>query len=268
MTASISHTDMSGKVALVTGGAKRVGAAIALTLADVGMDVVITYRHSESEANETVAAIEAMGRRAFAIQVDMAEASTADEVFDKFTSTFDRLDVLVNNASDFEATPIGAVTQENFDYNMAVNARTPLLLIQKFAPMLAAHAEVDSDTPAATRAATRNAGRIINFIDIHVMGQPLKGYVAYNAAKAALMEITMTASLELAPRITVNAIAPGVVAWAPSYTDEQQAQYMQRVPLGRPGTPEDAAKAVLFLARDADYCTGQIIRLDGGRLWT
>ncbi len=260
--------DMTGKVALVTGGAKRVGAMIALALADAGMDVAITYRHSKDEAVQTVAVIEAMGRRAMAIAVDFAERDAADVVFDAFTQQFDRLDALVNNASDFEPAPIGQVTLEDFDTNIAVNARSPLMLIQKFAPMLAAYAVVDDDTPAESRAPVESAGRIVNFIDIHVMGQPLKGYIAYNAAKAALMEITMTAALELAPMITVNAIAPGVVSWAPSYTPQQQAQYMQRVPLGRPGTPEDAAKAVLFLVRDADYCTGQIIRLDGGRLWT
>lgn len=265
---SQTTADQTGKVALVTGGSKRVGAAIALTLADTGMDVAITYRNSKSEAEQTVAAIEALGRRALAIQVDLAQPNAAELVFDAFTAHFDRIEALINNASDFEPTPIGDVTLEAFEYNMAVNARSPLMLMQKFAPMLAANAVVDSDTPAEQRAPVRNAGRIVNFIDIHVMGQPLKGYVAYNAAKAALMEITMTAALELAPTITVNAIAPGVVAWAPSYTQQQQAQYMQRVPLGRPGTPDDAAKAVLFLVRDADYCTGQIIRLDGGRLWT
>jgi pteridine reductase len=105
-------------------------------------------------------------------------------------------------------------------------------------------------------------------VDIHVMGQTLRSFVAYNASKAALLEITMSCAMELAPAITVNAIAPGVVAWADSYNDEQREQYLRRVPLGRAGTPEDAATAVLFLVRDAHYCTGQIIKLDGGRAMT
>ena len=100
------------------------------------------------------------------------------------------------------------------------------------------------------------------------MGEPLAGYMAYNASKAALREVTMTAAVELAPRVTVNAVAPGVVAWADSYSQGQRRAYLEKVPLGRPGTPEDAAAAVLFLVRDAGYCTGQILRLDGGRLLT
>jgi len=108
----------------------------------------------------------------------------------------------------------------------------------------------------------------VNFIDIHVMGEPLRHYAVYNCSKAALMEITATCAIELAPRITVNAIAPGVVAWAESYDEAMRRDYMTRVPLARPGTPEDAAAAVLFLVRDASYCTGQVIRLDGGRFLT
>jgi NAD(P)-dependent dehydrogenase (short-subunit alcohol dehydrogenase family) len=250
---------LNGKVALVTGAAKRVGKAIALKLAEAGMDVAITYNSSEDEAKETVAAIEALGRKSLAIRADFARADAADLVHADFRMTFTRCDALVNNASGFEAGSIANVTADEFDYNMAVNARTPLLLIRNFAGMLGAHARVDD--PASL-------GRIVNFIDIHVMGQPLKHFVAYNASKAALMEVTMTAAMELAPKVTVNALAPGVVAWAESYTPEQREQYMRRVPLGRPGTPEDAAAAALYLIRDAHYCTGQIIRLDGGRLLT
>ena len=264
-----THDDnLRGKVALITGGARRVGRAIALRLAAQGMDIAITCRSSSAEAQRVVREIRAMGRRAVAIEVDLAQVQAADEVFAAFTQTFDRLDVLVNNASIFDRTPIGAITPAALEGNWAVNARAPILLRQKFAPLLAARAKVDAKTPAHRRSRTKNPGRIVNFVDIHVLGQPLKNYLAYNVSKAALLEATMTAAMELAPKITVNAIAPGVVAWAESYTVPQQKRYMRRVPLGRPGTPEDAADAVLFLVRDADYCTGQVIRLDGGRLWT
>ena len=246
---------IEGRVALVTGGAVRVGRAVALHLAAAGMDVAVTYRRSGAEARRVTSEIEGMGRRAAAIEIDLARPDAADELFEKFAANFDGLHALVNNASTFIASAMGAIDVEAFDASMAVNARAPLMLIQRFAAMLGA------DYP-------QRAGRVVNFIDIHVMGEPLAGYMAYNASKAALQEVTMTAAMELAPKVTVNAIAPGVVAWADSYSPQQRRQYLERVPLGRAGTPEDAAAAVLFLLRDAGYCTGQVIRLDGGRLLT
>ena len=246
---------MNGLVALVTGGARRVGRAVALHLAKAGMDVAFTYRSAAAEAAEVADRIEQMGCRALSIHVDLGAADAAELVHAHFMEHFDRLDALVNNASVFETSPMGEITAEAFDRALAVNARAPILLIQRFAPLLAAH------YPQRT-------GRVVNFIDIHVMGQPLKGYAAYNASKAALSELTMTAAMELAPKLTINAIAPGVVEWAESYTAAERKLYMKRVPLGRPGTVHDAAEAVLFLVRDAAYCTGQIIRLDGGRLLT
>ncbi|MCC7191367.1 MAG: SDR family oxidoreductase [Phycisphaeraceae bacterium] len=258
-TAAREGMELHGKVALVTGGAKRVGRAIALKLAASGMDVAITYHRSDCEARNTLTEIRAMGRQAAGIRVDLAHPQAAMTVHRAFRKTFNRLDALVNNASIFAPSPLATITSKDFSRNMAVNALAPLLLIQKFAPMLAARADVND--PASL-------GRVVNFIDIHVMGQPLKGYVAYNASKAALEEITMTLAMELAPHVTVNALAPGVVAWADSYTPRQRAAYLRRVPLARPGTPDDAATAALFLIRDAHYCTGQIIRLDGGRFLT
>lgn len=252
---STHGASLAGTVALVTGGARRVGRVVALRLAAAGMDVAITFRRSGAQAQDVVGEIRNLGRRAAAMEVDLARPDAAQTVRDRFGEHFDRLDALVNNASGFEPSPAGGVSVEAFDHNMAVNARAPLMLIQAFAPMLAAHHP-------------DRVGRVVNFIDIHVLGQPLKGYVAYNASKAALKEVTMTAAMELAPKVTVNAIAPGVVCWAPSYTAEQRALYMKRVPLQRPGTPEDAAQAVLYLVRDAAYCTGQILKLDGGRLLT
>lgn len=250
---------MVSKVALVTGGARRVGRAVALKLAEAGMDVAITYQRSRDEAAEVVARIEALGRRGLAIAVELAHPEADSVIAAALQARFDRLDALINNASDFEPTPWGQVSVADYDRNQAINARAPLRLIQRFAPLLAAHHDPnDPDSP----------GRVVNFIDIHVMGEPLKHYLAYNASKAALMEITATCAIELAPRVTVNAIAPGVVDWAESYSEAEQRAYMTRVPLGRPGTPEDAARAVLFLVRDASYCTGQILRLDGGRFLT
>ncbi|MCC6581432.1 MAG: SDR family oxidoreductase [Phycisphaeraceae bacterium] len=251
---------LMGKVAVVTGGAIRVGRAICLALAREGMDIALTYRTSDEPAKQLVGELEALGRRATAISVDFNEPAPAAEiVHDAVDRAFGRVDVLVNNASVFDASPIGQITLEQLEHNFRVNAASPMLLIQKLAPLLRAHYQPDDPS---------TLGRVVNFIDIHVMGQPLSGYLPYNLSKAALLEVTHTAAMELAPAITVNAIAPGVVAWADSYTEQMKRNYMTRVPLARPGTPEDAAAAVRYLVRDAHYCTGQIIRLDGGRLLT
>ncbi|HTT08341.1 MAG TPA: SDR family oxidoreductase [Gammaproteobacteria bacterium] len=258
MTANQSPSVVN-KVALVTGGARRVGRAVALKLAEAGMNVAITYQRSREEAAEVVARIEALGRRGLAIAADLSQPDADAVIASALMAGFERLDALINNASSFAPTPWGKVGAADYDLNQAVNARAPLRLIQRFAPLLGAHH--DSRDPDS-------AGRVVNFIDIHVMGEPLKHYLAYNASKAALMEITSSCAIELAPRVTVNAIAPGVIEWAESYTEAERRAYMTRVPLGRPGTPEDAARAVLFLVRDASYCTGQILRLDGGRFLT
>lgn len=250
---------LKGKVGLVTGGARRVGREIALTLARHGMDVCITYNSSAADAQTTLEAARALGVRAEAIEADFADPDAGTLVYHAFRQRFDRCDALINNASTFGPVGLEDVTFDVFQRNMLINAWAALDLTKHLAPMLRAHAAVEQPG---------SLGRIVNFIDIHVMGQPLKRFVAYNASKAALHEVTLTLALELAPLVTVNAIAPGVIAWPDDATPEFQDRYMSRVPLQRPGTPTDAAQAVLFLVKDAHYCTGQVIRVDGGRLFT
>ena len=247
----------NGKVALVTGGARRVGRAVALTLGEAGMDVAITFKDSAEAAAEVVAALEVMGRRALAIRADLADIDVISKIHAEIVNRFGRLDALINNASAFTPTPFSEITPAVYNEMMTVNALVPFLLMQKFQQLLAAH--YHPSDPAST-------GRVVNFIDIHVLGEPLKGFLAYNASKAALMEITATAAVDLAPPITVNAVAPGVVAWAEFYTQQQRDEFMARVPLQREGKPEDAATAVLYLVQDAHYCTGQVIKVDGGRI--
>ena len=258
-TTARTEKSLDNRVALVTGGARRVGRAIALRLARAGMHVAITYQTSGDAAASLVRSIRRQGRKALAIQVDLAASDAADQVHADFTKRFGRLDALVNNASTFKPGALGGLQTGQFDLMMAVNARAPVMLMKRFSPMLAEGFR--SDKP-------HTAGRVVNFIDIHVLGEPLGGYLAYNCSKAALHEATKTAAIELAPKITVNAIAPGVVAWADSYTAAQRREYLKRVPLGREGTPLEAAEAVLYFVRDATYCTGQVLRLDGGRLLT
>ena len=244
------------KVALVTGGARRVGAAAALRLAQAGYDIALTYRASEADAQATAGRITALGRAAQTIRVDLADDDADEQVYDAVTARFGRLDALINNASIFAPTPIEEMDGGTYDRYQAVNARAPLMLMRRFAPWLGAH--FDENDPSTM-------GRVVNFVDIHVLGEPMPGYAAYNASKAALLELTRTAAVSLGPAVTVNAIAPGVVAWADDFSDEYKRRYLERTPLKRPGTPDDAAEAVRWLVCEAHYCTGEVIRIDGGR---
>ncbi len=244
------------KVALVTGGAKRVGREVALMLAETGMDIAFTWNTSEKEAENLLEEIQAMGRKVVSIKVDNTQSDAVEIIVNNFTKKFNRLDVLINNASCFEPSLIGEITQDRFDHDMVINARVPLLLTQAFATMLAEN--YSSDDPTST-------GRVVNFIDTYILGEPLRDYMSYNASKAALLEIANTFALELAPEITVNAVAPGVVEWASCYTEKMKKEFIQRVPLGRVGTAKEAANAVKFLVLDAHYCSGLIIKVDGGR---
>lgn len=244
------------KVALVTGGAARVGRAIALHLARRGLDVAITFNTNRSGAMKTVRDITTLGRRGVAIEVDLAQAGAAERVEELFARSFDRLDALVNNAGEFMASPLGEITPEAFESQMRVNALAALLLTQKFTPLLGRRYR---------RKEPASAGRVVNIVDAHVPWQPAKRFTAYYASKAALAQMTLCCAVELAPKITVNGVSPGVVAWADFYSEDQRRRYLKRVPLGRAGTPEDVACAVGFLVLEAHYCTGQIIRVDGGR---
>lgn len=241
--------NLHGKVAMVTGGARRVGRATAIHLAQAGADVAITYRTSDEAAAETAEAIEQLGRRAWLLQADLGDVAQIEPLRDRLLEQTGRLDVLVHNASVFDATPWGTLSADDWHRQMTVNALSPVLLTQALRTELAAD----------------EGGRVIHFVDIHVLGRPRRNYTAYNASKAALVEMTASLALEMAPAVTVNAVAPGVVAWAEGMSDADRAAYLERVPLGRAGTVDDAARTVVYLARDADYVTGQIIRVDGGR---
>jgi len=241
--------ELNGRVALVTGGARRVGRATCLALAEAGCDCLLTYRRSVDEAASLVDRIESMGRRAWAVEHDLEADDAAEALEAAVRERTSRLDVLVHNASIFERTGWGRVTGASWRRHMRINAESPVLATQSLSDMLRAD----------------GGGRVIHFVDIHVMGRPRRGYAAYNASKAALLEMTRTLALELAPEVTVNAIAPGVVAWAEGMSASEREAYLEATPLERAGTPGDAAKAVVFLARGADYVTGQVIRIDGGR---
>jgi len=245
-------------VALVTGAARRLGAAIARGLHAAGHDLALHYRSSAADMQALVDELEA--RRSgstLVLQADLAQFDRLPELVAQTVGRFGRLDALVNNASGFTPTPLGAVTPAQWDALFASNARAPFFLAQAAAPHLAAA-----------------RGAIVNLLDIHAQ-RPLRDHAVYCMAKAALAMATRALALELAPDVRVNAIAPGAILWpeppAPAQAggdsdDARRAALLARTPLGRTGTPEEVAEAVRWLLQDATYCTGEILRLDGGRL--
>jgi len=239
----------SNPVALVTGGSRRVGRVICLALAGAGYDVALTSHGPSDETDAVAKSIRDQGYRALVLSADLTQLPSAvDQINAEFSANFDRLDLLVHNASVYHPSGMNDATVEQMRQMWSVHVEAPLLLCRAFAGRLReAH------------------GAVINMVDI-LAQRPRPAYAGYCASKAALENLTLSLARELAPRVTVNGIAPGVVEWPDDMPESARQAYLSRVPLGRAGTPEDVARTVIFLARDARYITGQIIRLDGGRM--
>ena len=238
---------MRTPVALVTGGAVRVGRAIALGLADAGYDLVINYHASGAEAREVERRVRAMGRRAVVVPGDVSDAEDVERIVETVHEGFGRLDLLVNNASLFDATPRLEVEEAQWDRVMEVNLKGPFLLVQRTADLLA-----------------DRKGSVVNLVDLSAF-QPWVAYPHHSVSKAGLLQLTRVAARSLAPHIRVNAIAPGAVLLPEDYTDEQAEASKAKTPLGTLGSPDDVVRAVLYLAR-SPYVTGEVLVLDGGRL--
>jgi pteridine reductase len=238
-----------GKVVLVTGGAKRVGAAICRRLHTAGAGVLVHYRSAALEARALQVELNARRPESVALaQADLLKVATGSQLVKAALRHFGRLDALVNNASSFFATAIGEITEQAWDDLIGTNLRAPLFLAQAAAPEL-----------------KKNHGCIVNLIDIHAL-RPLKRHPVYCAAKAGLWMLTQSLARELAPEIRVNGVAPGPVMWPEGPMDAAvQARILERTALKRIGSPEDIAKAVLFFVQDAPYVTGQVLPVDGGR---
>jgi pteridine reductase len=242
--------DNARPVALVTGSARRIGAAIARALHAAGYDLVLHCRQSRADADALATELEAARPGSTLVQqADLAEFDRLPELVARTIGRFGRLDALVNNASSFTPTPIGTATPAHWDALFASNARAPFFLAQAAAPHL-----------AATR------GAIVNLADIYGE-RPLREHTIYCMAKAALIMMTKSLALELGPDVRVNAVSPGAILWPEANGDAtKQKAMLARTPLGRTGTPEEVAEAVRWLLQDARYSTGQVLHLDGGRL--
>jgi len=238
------------KVVLITGGAKRVGAAICRRLHASGARLMLHYRSSAGEARLLQAELNHVREDSVAlIQADLLDLTKLASLIEQSINRFGKLDALVNNASSFFQTPLGDITPTDWDDLIGTNVRAPLFLSQAAAPAL-----------------RKTQGSIVNITDIHAE-RPLKNYAVYSVAKSALVGLTRSLARELAPEVRVNAVAPGPVIWPEESEFDELARQriISNTPLRREGLPDDVAKAVHFLLADAPYVTGETINVDGGR---
>jgi pteridine reductase len=242
---------MADKVALITGGARRVGAAICRVLHASGVNLMVHYRRSADEARVLQAELNAARPDSVAlVQADLLNLSSLPTLVAETVRQFGRLDVLINNASSFFPTVVGEISEREWDDLMGTNLKTPLFLSQAAAPHL-----------------RRNHGCIVNIIDIHA-DRPMRNYVLYSVAKGGLLALTRSLAAELGPEVRVNGVSPGAIIWPEDerWSDELARQrIVQTTLLKRIGDPDDIARTVGFLVFDAPYITGQVIAVDGGR---
>jgi pteridine reductase len=239
----------NNRVALVTGGAKRIGADIVRTLHAAGFDIALHYHSSDIDARALQMELGAQREHSvLLLQADLADLTALPGLIDKTITRFGRLDALINNASSFYPTPLGEISAQHFEDLFATNARAPLFLSQAAAPHLKA-----------------SQGAIVNMVDIYA-DRPLARYTPYCMAKAALVSMTYALARELGPEVRVNGVAPGNIIWSTNMEKaETPAIVLERTALKRQGAPSDIAGAILFLVQGSSYITGQILRVDGGR---
>ncbi len=241
---------MQGKVVLITGGSKRVGAAICRRLHAAGAQLMLHYRSSAGEARLLQAELNGKRKDSVTlIQADLLDSAKLPHIVQQTIDHFGQLDALVNNASSFYPTPLGEITETQWNDLLGTNLKAPLLLAQ-----------------AAMHALKKSQGAIVNITDIHAE-RPLKNYVAYSLAKTGLAGLTRALARELAPEVRVNAVAPGPILWPDESEFDELARQrvISHTPLKRVGSPQDVASAVYYLLAEAPYVTGETINVDGGR---
>ncbi|MBN1240957.1 MAG: pteridine reductase [Gammaproteobacteria bacterium] len=247
---STSPRTLDGRWALVTGAGKRIGATIARYLHGAGANVAVHYFSSSADAERVAAELnEVRPDSAFTVRGDLRDFDTLERVVGEVVARTSRLDILVNNASSFYPTPLGTITREQWHDLIDSNLKAPLFLTQAALPYL-----------------KEARGVVVNIVDIHAQ-RPLRHHAVYGAAKAGLAMLTRSLAKDLGPDgVRVNGVAPGAILWPESgMPDKVQQAIIREVPLKRTGDPEDIASAVLYLARDAVYVTGQVLAVDGGR---
>jgi pteridine reductase len=249
VTGSKQRRALDDRWGLVTGAAKRIGASIATALHEAGANVAIHYFSSEAPANALAAKLNAQRpSSAFTIGADLRNVPSLEAMVQQVLERTGRLDVLVNNASNFYPTRLGSITEEQWHDLIDSNLKAPLFLSQ-----------------AALTPLREARGSIINIVDVHAR-RPLRDHPVYGAAKAGLAMLTRSLAKDLGPEIRVNGVAPGAILWPESgMSEELRRSIIRQTALKRAGEPEDIAAAVLFLVRDAPYVTGEIIAVDGGR---
>ena len=240
---------LKGKVALVTGGAKRIGREIALGLAGRGCHVAITYRTSRREADSTAAAVRRKGVRAMAVETDQRDGSQVREAVQAVEARLGRVDVLINNASSFYPTPLETATDSQWEDLIGTNLAGPWYFAQAVSAGMK----------------RRGAGKIVNIVDAAAFS-PWPSYLPYCAAKGGLVTLTWGLAKALAPKIQVNAIAPGPILMPKGVNPAERRRAIEKTLLKREGSPQDIVQAVLFLLEGSDFVTGVILPVDGGRL--
>ena len=249
MTTSQHPDSLEGRWALVTGAAKRIGAVISAALHEAGANVAVHYLNSGEDAEQLASQLnQVRSDSALTVQGDLKNTADLKQMIDQLTKRTGGLDILVNNASSFYPTPLESITEEHWDDLLGINLKAPLFLSKISLPYL-----------------KKNNGVIINIVDVHAQ-RPLKNHSVYGSAKAGLAMLTRSLAKDLGPDVRVNGVSPGAILWPESGISERvKENILGQVPLGRPGTPDDIAAAVVFLVRDAPYVTGEIIAVDGGR---
>lgn len=239
---------LSNRVVLITGAAHRIGATTARMLHGEGMNILVHYRNSREAAESLQAELNAIrSDSVHLVQADLHDTANLPTLVEQAIHIWGRLDVLINNASSFYATPIGTVTETHWDDLIGSNLKAPFFLSQAAAPYL-----------------RQQQGCIVSIVDIHAE-RPLKEFPVYSMAKAGLVMLTKSLACELGPEVRVNAVAPGAILWPENLGESEKEKIISRTFLKRQGTPDDIARAILYLIRDAGYMSGQVLTVDGGR---